>query len=428
VEEMIAENYQVVSELKDLGGRPSAAVNPDPDRQSDEAERVFTELQRWRWFRYRQRRVRASLERFERYTDDVLRYAQEEKIEWTVNLQLDLEQQTKLDEWKEYYIFEGRIRRYLVKNLEQILQKPDAERSCYKLKYARRDLSRKDALLEWIKQQIPVVAAECGVSSPKSPTHCTLTHKTQARNAEPSPGRTASKTSQPKPSVLAPIHSSKVSKKSHSDRHSPNQKRAITFNTGKGAYSPRNHYHEGEQGRVQSPPSGPAPRSERIFKRDCNSAPPSFRSPVVSPDRSHTTVPQSLASETSLSRPELSKKRKFELSTAAEPSHRQSPGTADDGSRKRTCQSYLQPEDPSANDRSNSFGTSRTERTILHSAGRQALRPSNRGNFRITKQTQPSANKLLGPVHGSKISKSSRNEKPSSPAKIEQVVKGIGLS
>ncbi len=110
-----------------IGGRPSAPINPDPDpcpswktginKQYhaldyllNESGRAYRELQQWKDFRSHRQMSRRSLEDFNKYKERIRRFEQEKGIEWTVQLQLELEQQTKLNEWREYYIYEYRKR------------------------------------------------------------------------------------------------------------------------------------------------------------------------------------------------------------------------------------------------------------------------------------------------------------------------------
>ena len=57
---------------------------------------------------------------FDEYTESVQRYRQEEGVDWTVELKLD--RQTKLDEWREYYISKHRKSRALERGLERVRQ------------------------------------------------------------------------------------------------------------------------------------------------------------------------------------------------------------------------------------------------------------------------------------------------------------------
>ncbi|MCJ1245719.1 hypothetical protein MMC30_002923 [Trapelia coarctata] len=449
-EERIAFIYQAYDDLIELGGTPSAPINPDPgpcppsksevdkeyhisDHWGAEEVRVNDELERWKKFREYQQAVRRSLERFNKYTEEISSLVLEEGIKWAVNVQIHSEQQTKLDEWKEYYLFECTRRRDWEKKLERILQQPEVKRDPFCLSSIQCRLICQDPWLEMIKQQIPDIAAESAVSSQKSEIRSDLTDQEEVQNAEPLSCRPAPRSSQPKPSVLAPVHSSRVSKVSQSGRQSLKKRRGILRNARKGVLSPTTHSFDGEQLRVQSPPKGPLRRSARISKRECTSTPASSDSVTVPEDRPHTTAPlfglsnQSRASSSFSPKPVLSKKRKFESTPTTKSSH-QGPGIADDESRKRTRRSYSQPIEPFANIRPGVTETSGTEGKILRSTGRHPLGPSTRGSFGINKQTRPPTNNALGPVHSSKVSKSAPRKPASTAARIEQVSKGVRVS
>ncbi|RYN56248.1 hypothetical protein AA0117_g13255 [Alternaria alternata] len=128
---MADEKYK---ELKDMGGRPSRAINPDPgpcpayksdvnkryhvsDHWSREAGKFERELNRWLDFRWRQFKVRENSKVFNKYKEAIHAYQEKKEIGWVVELQLD--RQTKSDEWKEYYIYEYRKRRALENKLDR---------------------------------------------------------------------------------------------------------------------------------------------------------------------------------------------------------------------------------------------------------------------------------------------------------------------
>lgn len=138
-EEQIIEGVQRIAyrdyeKLKGLGGRASREINPDPgpcpasksdmdkryhvsDHWHRESGLIERELKRWLDFRWHQFRMRESSKMFNRYEEAVHKYRQEKGIDWTVELQLD--RQTKLEEWREYYIYERRKRRALEKKLDR---------------------------------------------------------------------------------------------------------------------------------------------------------------------------------------------------------------------------------------------------------------------------------------------------------------------
>lgn len=131
--------YRNCKELKELGGRPSCDVNTDPvpcdpwksasdkkwhgaDHWNGEDIRTTAELTRWKDFRKHQKRVRKNSEIFSKYEENVQKFQDETNISWAVGLQKEWERQSKMDEWKEYYIYEYRKRRIREKELRQAIQ------------------------------------------------------------------------------------------------------------------------------------------------------------------------------------------------------------------------------------------------------------------------------------------------------------------
>ncbi|KAF2191255.1 hypothetical protein K469DRAFT_367718 [Zopfia rhizophila CBS 207.26] len=128
-----------------MGGRPSREINPDPgpcpasksdidkryyisDHWHREAGQIEREMKRWLDFRWQQFKMRENSKKFNKYKEAVHNYREEKGIDWAVELQLD--RQTKLDEWREYYIYEHRKRRALEKALDRAKRelKPAKER------------------------------------------------------------------------------------------------------------------------------------------------------------------------------------------------------------------------------------------------------------------------------------------------------------
>ena len=182
LEEQIGSIYQNHDKLKEMGGRPSASINPDPgvcppsksdidkqyhtsDHWNREGLRVHGELTRWMRFREYQQDVRTSQERFKDYINGVYEYQQEAGIEWTITLQLQPDQQTKLDEWMEYYIYESRRHHALKTKADRILQMPKEKQPFVPLALAEEELRWLGPALEWIRGQIPAIAAECALST-----------------------------------------------------------------------------------------------------------------------------------------------------------------------------------------------------------------------------------------------------------------------
>lgn len=124
-----------------MGGRPSREINPDPgscpasssdidksyhvsDHWYREAGLIERELERWLNFRWWQFKEREDSKVFDEYKEIIHKY--QEKKGWAVELQLG--RQTKLDEWREYYIYEYRKRPPLEKNLEWAKKKLESRK------------------------------------------------------------------------------------------------------------------------------------------------------------------------------------------------------------------------------------------------------------------------------------------------------------
>jgi hypothetical protein len=152
IEESRETAYENFEDLKNIGGRPSREINPDPgpcpawkddiqkkyhsaDHWNGERGRTGRELERWLDFRWHQVRMRQDSNKFDKYKDAVYKHQQAKGINWTIELQLD--QQTKLDEWWEYYIYEHRKRRALEMKLNQT--KKELEPAKKKFEEAKRN-------------------------------------------------------------------------------------------------------------------------------------------------------------------------------------------------------------------------------------------------------------------------------------------------
>lgn len=110
--------YKHYEALLQMGGRPTCSINPDPgvwdpakvnqedihvlNHWSVEMSRLQDELNRWKHFRTFQQLNRAKPENFSRYQEHVLNYRLENGMNGTAHLHLQPEEQTKLDEWREY--------------------------------------------------------------------------------------------------------------------------------------------------------------------------------------------------------------------------------------------------------------------------------------------------------------------------------------
>jgi hypothetical protein len=144
--------YEMFRDLKDMGGRPSREVDADPgpcpasksntdekyhipDHWNAESRRIKSELTRWLDFRWHQFNMRKDLKTFDLYKKNVGEH-------WIKNglggrLQLQLDRQTKLDEWREYYLYEHEKRSTLEKGVE--LAKQELEHSMERMRKAGRN-------------------------------------------------------------------------------------------------------------------------------------------------------------------------------------------------------------------------------------------------------------------------------------------------
>ncbi|MCJ1249959.1 hypothetical protein MMC30_007185 [Trapelia coarctata] len=203
------EAYENYNCLIQMGGRPSAPIQEDPgiwdpsvmDEQmhvpwhwGEEANRCEQELQRWKTFRKYQQSKRRSAEVFTEYKATIHNYLVQKDIPWGLTLESDIEGQSKVDEWKEYYLHvhtgwdsgEKKVR-YLAQNIGR------HGISDWDVHWLRKRLDVKIHLLEWILGQLPYIVAEFSKetesnnwssrpTSPRTPRRNTL-HKTRAKTA-----------------------------------------------------------------------------------------------------------------------------------------------------------------------------------------------------------------------------------------------------
>jgi len=177
VERLRAEVYQQYDGLFRMGGRSSAPIQTDPGvwnpAVTDERlhishhwvtewRRTHSELERWKHFRRYQELKRRNTDEFDRYSLGILLYCQEQKdIQWNLKLEREPERQTKLDEWKEYYIYEHEKLKWLERKLQRVHQLPKEQQCLYgSLWRADNDLKIHRSLLDWIENEMSSVVAD----------------------------------------------------------------------------------------------------------------------------------------------------------------------------------------------------------------------------------------------------------------------------
>ena len=154
-----------------MGGRPSAPITLDPGpcppsksesdhlryHIVDQDDRMDYELGLWEDFREYQKGVRRP-EEFEKYVENVREHRQDTGIEWDVELRE--ERQTKLDEWKEYYLYELRQLPDLERNLQLSQELPEPELHWPLTPEETKDrLEQQQRRLKWIEGEFPKIMA-----------------------------------------------------------------------------------------------------------------------------------------------------------------------------------------------------------------------------------------------------------------------------
>ncbi len=324
--------YEQYDTLLQMGGRPTRSINPDPgvwdpvkvnveevhvlNHWSVESGRLQDELDRWRHFREFQQRNRAKPETFPRYQEHVLKYRQGNGIEGIVQLHLQPEEQTKLDEWKEYQFYEhrklGRLQR-IVKRAQETAESArnrfDAAESdeskdaihdallIYqgRLRSAELNVERLNELLDWIEGQFPLIISEGPVSSQETggeghhsrdqrelpsmqptskPTGLVASHSKTSKTIDQ---KSLNQKKQPS-KVLGAVHSTKISKAVRKKPPRILQQRDLPRSAGS---LPGNNRDEGlPHGATQPPPAAPR-RSERIAERESNATSSDFTATSV---------------------------------------------------------------------------------------------------------------------------------------------------
>ena len=230
LEETTEETRQAAFEehqrLIDIGGRPACAVQPLPpcpdwkseidkeyhesDHWNGQLNRVRTGIDYWEKFRKKQRAFRWTSAHFERYLRRVDEVLKEDGIQWTISLQPRWEDQNKLEEWKEFYLFLSQTRKSYEKKAAEANERGDWSDAQFGLFHAR-DYAR---YLSWVEAELPKVAEEHGsslvppaespisiASSIKKKPHRRLFHSASLpprRGDRGDKGRISKKRSQPK--------------------------------------------------------------------------------------------------------------------------------------------------------------------------------------------------------------------------------------
>ncbi|KAI9840160.1 MAG: hypothetical protein M1837_001873 [Sclerophora amabilis] len=166
--------YEAYDSLIQMGGRPTQPINPNPrvwdpartsednhvrDHWTSEARRCYDELEAWEKFRRFQTTNRQK--GFPAYHQAVSEYRQTNGIGGSVQLHLQPEEQTKLDEWKEYQFYERFKLDIRKKAVDEILRLPASQQKQNgDLFVANRAVEKSHAQLDWIQGQFPLIASE----------------------------------------------------------------------------------------------------------------------------------------------------------------------------------------------------------------------------------------------------------------------------
>ena len=175
-----------------LGGRPLRPLNFDPapwdpsmtireehhiqKHRNQQSDTCKPELERWEAFRAAQKVARADALKFSEHERSVQKYRIKHGFKGSIRLHLKPEQQTALNEWKEYQVFQHcqlvtrerdvQQARHKLKTVEKAL-KGHLEGGDSELVILVTDVDRAEATLrswkdylEWIEQQRSVIDAE----------------------------------------------------------------------------------------------------------------------------------------------------------------------------------------------------------------------------------------------------------------------------
>ncbi|KAI9759980.1 MAG: hypothetical protein M1840_002757 [Geoglossum simile] len=124
-----------------------------------------SQLEDWRKFREYQQKVREDPEKFLRYQVTLHEYRREKGFESDVQLHRDLEQQTKLDNWKEYHGFKNYYKLQLERAVKRARERLEAEVAIDRaaLAFNEKDLQEWNTVMDWIEQRTRTIASEIAV-------------------------------------------------------------------------------------------------------------------------------------------------------------------------------------------------------------------------------------------------------------------------
>ncbi len=167
--------------LISLGGRPTREIEHDCGGSSCDAENWLDchysgeaacfngELEKWVLFRDYQRLGRKDPPTFAQVQKYIDAFWKKHGIDNDLkpSLQIDLEMQTKVDEWKEFYFYQYRNRErkkqevYKARQQAESLPTGDFTRAGKRwIEIANTDLKRWDDWLSWVVHQLPTVTLE----------------------------------------------------------------------------------------------------------------------------------------------------------------------------------------------------------------------------------------------------------------------------
>ena len=186
--------------LIEMGGRPTREIQLDPGLPDPvEAQRGLRhystfwenqltfkhELDRWKKFRDHQQKARERPKEFPAYCQFVRDYRRENGMDGEVDSHLQWDQQTKLDEWKEYQFFQhrelARPRARIERWIEQAHRRAQGQLDAggwslggsaeHDIHSFTLDLKELDDLWEWVERQLQDITSETATSSTGNKTN-----------------------------------------------------------------------------------------------------------------------------------------------------------------------------------------------------------------------------------------------------------------